>query len=171
MNPRLQKTKDALLDALIRLLEIKPLEEITVSELCKEAVINRTTFYKYYAVPEDLIIESAERMLRDVLYVEGGPSRALEDYMLLCCRNMYENRRLLHALRYTRADLTALFFRTAKEGYDVQFLYRDDNIFIAGGVLSLLSAWMHRGFDESPEAVAHKLTGYIQKIIVQEEQV
>ena len=47
MNPRLAKTKESLLEALIRMLEEVPLESITVSDLCKEAGINRTTFYKY----------------------------------------------------------------------------------------------------------------------------
>jgi AcrR family transcriptional regulator len=42
-------------EALVRLLEEKPLEKITVYELCAEAEINRTTFYKYYGSQYELM--------------------------------------------------------------------------------------------------------------------
>ena len=42
-------------EALVRLLEEKPLEKITVYELCTKAEVNRTTFYKYYGSPYDLL--------------------------------------------------------------------------------------------------------------------
>ena len=35
-------------NALMQLLEKKPIEKITIYELCDTAQINRTTFYKYY---------------------------------------------------------------------------------------------------------------------------
>ncbi|MCD8066192.1 MAG: TetR/AcrR family transcriptional regulator [Oscillospiraceae bacterium] len=58
-NQRIRVTKTILKDALLRLLHEKPLDKITVYELCQEAEINRSTFYKYYGSPQDLL-EDAE---------------------------------------------------------------------------------------------------------------
>lgn len=42
-------------EALIQLLLEKPLEKITIIELCNQAQINRTTFYKHYGSQYDLL--------------------------------------------------------------------------------------------------------------------
>ena len=44
-NQRVRLSKALLKEALVRLLETKPLDKITIYELCAEAQINRTTFY------------------------------------------------------------------------------------------------------------------------------
>ncbi len=59
-DQRIRLSKSLLKQALLRLLEKKPLEEITVSELCQTAQINRTTFYKYYGNPQELLGEISE---------------------------------------------------------------------------------------------------------------
>lgn len=45
---RIIKTEDSLRKALLALLKTKPLETITISELCRLAQINRGTFYLHY---------------------------------------------------------------------------------------------------------------------------
>ena len=45
---RVRKTKKALSDAFISLLQEKRFEEITINELCEKAEIRRATFYKHY---------------------------------------------------------------------------------------------------------------------------
>ena len=54
-NQRVRVTKRMLKEALVKLLEEKSLEKITVYELCATAEVNRTTFYKYYGSPYDLM--------------------------------------------------------------------------------------------------------------------
>ncbi len=51
INMRVAVTKRMLKEGLLRCLETKDLEEITISELCKEAGINRATFYKHFNTP------------------------------------------------------------------------------------------------------------------------
>lgn len=45
---RVQKTYHALITGLLKLLQEKPLEKLTVNELCEEAKIRRPTFYKHF---------------------------------------------------------------------------------------------------------------------------
>lgn len=50
-------------DALMTILKRKPFEYITVSEICKEAGVNRSTFYLHYQNTKDLLSETTKRML------------------------------------------------------------------------------------------------------------
>ena len=53
--------------ALISLLEEKPFEYITVSEICKMAEVNRSTFYLHYENTVDLLNETARFLLDDFM--------------------------------------------------------------------------------------------------------
>ncbi|MBR2751058.1 MAG: TetR/AcrR family transcriptional regulator [Oscillospiraceae bacterium] len=56
-NLRVTISKRMLKEGLFRCLKKKPLEKITVSELCREAQVNRTTFYNHYVIPRDILLE------------------------------------------------------------------------------------------------------------------
>ena len=47
-------------EALIALLEQKDLEYITVKEICRQAGVNRSTFYLHYETISDLVNETIE---------------------------------------------------------------------------------------------------------------
>ncbi len=53
--------------ALISLLKKKPFEYITVSEICENAEVNRSTFYLHYETIGDLLNETARYLLDDFL--------------------------------------------------------------------------------------------------------
>ena len=54
---------------LIEILKTKPFEFITVSEICKKAGVNRSTFYLHYENTKDLLEETVKKMSGDfVLY-------------------------------------------------------------------------------------------------------
>lgn len=61
-NQRVTVTKRMLREGLLRLLKTKPLEKISITELCREADVNRVTFYRHYETPRDVLVE-VERML------------------------------------------------------------------------------------------------------------
>ena len=50
-------------EALIRLLDKKPFEYITVKEICTEAGVNRSTFYLHYENTDDLLKETLEQLI------------------------------------------------------------------------------------------------------------
>lgn len=54
-------------NALISLLKKKPFEYITVSEICKTAEVNRSTFYLHYETIGDLLSETIRYLLDDFL--------------------------------------------------------------------------------------------------------
>ena len=73
MDKRVMKTRRAIHSAMTKLLTVKPMEEITVTDLADAAEINRKTFYNYYSSVymvaeemEDEIIERFEETLRKI---------------------------------------------------------------------------------------------------------
>ena len=54
-------------DALLTILEKKPFEYITVSELCEMAEVNRSTFYLHYENTADLLAETTKRIIDNFL--------------------------------------------------------------------------------------------------------
>lgn len=58
--------------ALLKLLESKPFEYITVREICQTAQVNRSTFYLHYQNTRELLEESLRHMDREFLtYFKG----------------------------------------------------------------------------------------------------
>ena len=53
--------------ALLSLLEQKPFEYITISEICEKACVNRSTFYLHYENTCDLLKEAAQHILDSFL--------------------------------------------------------------------------------------------------------
>ena len=49
--------------ALLSLLEKKPFEYITISEICEKAEVNRSTFYLHYENTSDLLKETTAYVL------------------------------------------------------------------------------------------------------------
>ena len=65
-NQRIMLTKKLLKDSLIGLLKKENINHITIRELCDTAGINRSTFYKYYGSPYDLLMEMENDMLERI---------------------------------------------------------------------------------------------------------
>ena len=84
-NRRVQQTKTALREALIDLTGEKPLADITVTDLCARADINRSTFYLHYQgvhallseIEEQIIARIEEQLVGDpaALHAGGGAGR------------------------------------------------------------------------------------------------
>ena len=76
---RVVKTLKQIDGALLSCLAEAPFEKITVDQLCRAALINRSTFYKYYTSKYDLMDRYLNRVLEgfrrqvDVAFVNASP--------------------------------------------------------------------------------------------------
>ncbi len=52
-------------NALIKLIEKKPFEYITIKEICDTAQVNRSTFYLHYDNTSDLLAETTKNLIND----------------------------------------------------------------------------------------------------------
>ncbi len=67
MDNRIEKTKRSIYNAFIELRAKKPLEKLTVKELCEAARINKSTFYVYYRDVYDLSDKIEDEIVTEVL--------------------------------------------------------------------------------------------------------
>ena len=70
--------------ALIALLKKKPLEFITVREICDTAGVNRSTFYLHYETISDLLEETAKYLLNDFLSYFSVDTQAIAFHLQDC---------------------------------------------------------------------------------------
>ena len=70
--------------ALISLLKKKPLEYITVSEICETAGVNRSTFYLHYETISDLLNETVRYLLNDFLSYFSADTQSIKFNLMDC---------------------------------------------------------------------------------------
>lgn len=96
-NQRVLLTKRLLKEAFLEMFKTTPIDKIHIRALCDNAGINRSTFYKYYNSPLDLLEEMENEML---LIVEGELQKchSLDSSLITICvylENNIETARLI----------------------------------------------------------------------------
>ena len=92
MDLRVEKTRAAIINAFLALRAKKPLEKITVKELCALARINKSTFYTHfadlYALADALETEVVASILAGIAHPELAfeqPARFTEELFKAPC--------------------------------------------------------------------------------------
>ena len=79
MDKRVQKSKSSIINTFLEMRAKKPLEKITVTELCKKAEINKSTFYVHYRDIYDLSEQLETEVIDSILESISHPERIFED--------------------------------------------------------------------------------------------
>lgn len=169
MHQKIQKTKQSLLNALCSLMKKQPLKEITVAQLCRQAQINRTTFYKYYAVPMDVITEYVNELSAQIFSQTSklknlAPREQIYATIMASCQACLNNRQIMQMHVIFGNDFPDIIVKllNAQRSHSLQnhsMIY-----FISGGVSALLTQWIIQDYPQSPEEVAALLTDYIIRL-------
>ncbi len=168
-----KKTTAKIKDSLVGLLEKKPIDDITVTELCNAAKVNRATFYYHYdsvnavfAELEDTIeAEFAKFLAHSPFTNDNTPEKSF--YMMFfefvaknaaICRMILNTPHAGNSSFMTRAiengrykvteTMTKLYPDCPKNKID--FYY----IFVSNGFLGLLGYWLNSGMRESIDEIA-----------------
>lgn len=118
MNRRSKMVKRALKDALLDLLEEKPLAFVSVRSLCESADVGRSTFYAHYDDLNALVAEMEGDFMSHVVFFDGhrpakGVLASMEEYV----HYVKENRRLF-LLLLKNGKLSSLFLsHSTKQNY------------------------------------------------------
>ncbi len=166
MDARVQRTRDALGDALIALMQEKPFDTITVQEVLDRAHVSRSTFYTHYSDKDDLLMSDAEEFFEHLsfaLSAHGDKSDRvfpvqeffahLADVQpffkaLVKSGKFQENMELARGhfargIERRLAELPRGKSIPANELPAIAFTH-------AGALLSLLTWWLDKGMRESP---------------------
>lgn len=167
MDRRIINTKKKLTNTLLVLIAKKRINDITVLELCKEANINRTTFYKYYKDIEDLVLKIEESLLTDLekhiadikrnylISFTGKIIETISERKEIYTRLLSENgdhtflKRIL-GLVYNQSieEWTKLLKKASRE--DLDKIYN----FIVDGTIGIVEEWIKNNCKDEPNSVA-----------------
>ena len=167
-NQRVKLTKRLLQEGLLRLLKEKPIDKITISELCVESGVNRATFYRHYSLPQDVLLEM-ERNMMDELQDRFGTVEisGMADYMEAFCTYLYERADLLRIFiqNISEKDMLGLFddlfTRVIRMRRDPAIPAEVDDVdirlittYIAGGGYHVLRQWLMEEVRKTPKEIA-----------------
>lgn len=92
-DARVRYTKMVIKQCFFRLIRQKSISKITVKEICEFAQINRSTFYKYYADPYDLLEKLEEEAILGITQmIDEYPQKGLRPVLVTILRAIYSNR-------------------------------------------------------------------------------
>ena len=94
MDARIIKTKRKIKDALIKLLQEKPIHEVSVTEICKTAEVTRNSFYSHYSIPLDVLSEIIDELC-ETLFAKLRACDTSEEALIVACKYTKE-----HAVEY-----------------------------------------------------------------------
>ena len=155
-NKRKKESMDRIEKVFIELLQTKELDEISVSDICKRAGLNRTTFYANYTDIyglADAIRDKLENEVSDLYREEVTQGFNSNDYLKL----------------FRHIKDKQIFYKTYfKLGYDNNYkIFRYDTAlahkhfqnkfieyhmeFFKAGITQIIKIWLNGGCKESPE--------------------
>ena len=166
-DARVRRTRDALGDALIALMQEKAFETITVQEVLDRAHVSRSTFYTHYSDKDDLLMSDAEEFfeaLSMALSEHGDKSDrvfpAKEFFTHLAdvqpfYKALVKSGKFQENMELARGHFARGIERRLSELPRAKSIPANERSAIAfthaGALLSLLAWWLDHGMRETPE--------------------
>ena len=171
-NQRIRVTKRMLKEALVKLLENKPIEKVTVLEICQTAEINRTTFYKYYGSQYDLMNDIQDDFLHEleINLQEKEHLYSLQNILTYidthrdACRILLKSATsngFLETVLSQSLITEQLETRIAPKQSEVERKYIKE--FVVYGSYSVIRKWLLSDQPEPPEEIARIVNGIVMK--------
>ena len=155
-NERREESMERIERVFVELLQTKELDEIRVSDICKRAGLNRTTFYANYADIyglADAIRNKLENEVTDLYEDEITQRFNSNDYLKLF-RHIKDNQifyQTYFKLGYDNEyKVIAYDVNLAREHFHNQFVEYHMEFFKAG-ITQIIKLWLKNGCRESPE--------------------
>ena len=178
-NRRVQMTKRLLKDALLELLEQRELVNISVTAICEAADVHRSTFYKYYNDPAELLRDLEKDYLDRIPTPSPDMNQWDEEELLTETTAFFDfvkqNERAFRVFFGDKApssfparliDLLCREYVGDKADGDPTAYYT--YLYIACGTAGMLREWVNAGFPVSSRAIAEMM--YMLSLRVSQQQ-
>lgn len=185
MDLRVVRTKAAIRNALVELIEEQGFEATTVKDITNKANINRGTFYAHYQDKFDLMNKCLEEIMQDMLNIveQGLPNVIAElgikstpitplPIAVSMFEYLNENSEFMKAMLSSKGDLSFqikmkdFMWKTLFENIPNP-LIKEDNLlvpsqylasYIASAHIAVIQQWLDSGRKESPREMAQILS-------------
>lgn len=171
-------TRQAIMYSLLKLLQEKSIDKITVKDICELCEINRNTFYYYYSdiyqVLEELLKFETEKSLKEDQKYESFYEDFLKRYHLII-----EYKKAVYNLYNSKnRDLILKYFQDITEDFVEKYVYKEvkgkkllpEDIkfiidFYSSSMIGNIFRWMRKGMQEKQEQLIYKLSVSYQATI------
>lgn len=159
---RVRYTKMVIKESLLQILAKKPIQQVTVKEICEVAQINRATFYLHYSDPYDLLEKIEDEMFNDVStsvipnindidHMTRQLFEVIEKNIDLCCVLFSENgdKMFLKRIMDFSRDVSLASWKQQHpeiSSMRLEYLYA----FVVSGCVAVIEEWVRSGMKETP---------------------
>lgn len=175
-NRRVRMTKQLLKDALMELLEQKELTSITVTAICERADVHRSTFYKYYTDPADLMRDIEQDFLKMIPMPNEVPEQQDREQLLA------ETTAFFDKVKLNRKAFRILFGKSTGNSFTIRLVdylcsgnfpvgkgadelsERYLHLYIACGTVGMLREWIETDFVLSSRRIAEMMFYYSRRV-------
>jgi hypothetical protein len=168
-------TKTALAESLIKILETKPLDKITITDLTNDCSVNRQTFYYHFRDIYDLI-EWMYLTKAEAAIGQNKTYNTWQEGMIDMCNIMLQSKSFVLKTYHSRVreyliplllklsfELLIGVVEEVSKGYSITV---EDQKFIADfykyGYAGLITTWVDDGMEEDPKIMVAKLEYLMQ---------
>lgn len=163
-DKRYKKTRTRIMDGFIDYLQSHALQDLSVSNLCSIAHIERHTFYHHYKNIGELVLDlktECQEKLNSV--IQGIPDHTFREILLSYFDFIQDNRKKIIAYRKAipnklQIPLSSIiqecFFKPLNITYEKELQACTANAFISACLVSLLYQESHRSREEAIEVVS-----------------
>jgi len=156
-NKRKRKSQELIEKVFIELIQTKEINEVSVTDICKRANLNRTTFYSSYLDIYDLADKLRVKLEKEVagLYADVDDTNYSYDNFLRIFKHIKENQifyRTYFKLGFDKGDIVDeyLSHSQADKYYSKETVAYHAEFFKAG-FNAVIKKWRYSGCAESPE--------------------
>ncbi len=155
---RIKMTKKMIQTSLLELLEQKHMSKISVSDICKHADVNRSTFYAHYPDTESVLKEIESDILEHIANI-SVPDNTKSEYPIMNLLIRFfdyvkENAFPFHVLLlkcntsdFNERLVTAVMKNCLKDIFsDEDTVAKYEYVFCSSGVISSLKLWIEQSF-------------------------
>lgn len=171
-DARAVRSREALRQAFMELLEVKPLDQITIREIAAAADVGYTTFFRHYSAKDEILDEIAADQIRSLVdltlpILDAADTRA--SCLAMC--NYVDRHRALWTTLLTggaASTLRAEFIRVSEEvaaerGPSTDWLPPDIGTILSVSVTVELLAWWLRQSDPLP---ASRIAEILDRVMI-----
>ena len=158
--------REYLTDALLKLMEEKSYQQITITDLCETAGVARVSFYRNFRSMDDILVKKIEKtteafMSRTPISYQNDPP---EVYFVKLMSHMHDQKEMCDLL-YQAGKLYLIndeFDRVFQSVYAGKYdAYKSH--FISGGIYNVFYHWLRSGWQEAPARLAGRMAGILEK--------
>jgi len=163
-NKRKKESQEKIERIFLELIQKKEINEISVTDICKKANLNRTTFYSNYIDIYDLADKIREKLEQDILelYKEESQKKYNDYDFLKLFKHIKDNQLFYKTFFKLNFDLDS-FMGFIDNNEVIRFLDSNKHLdyhvaFFKAGINAIIKKWLNGGCKETPEEILEVIT-------------